>query len=247
MPLACSLTRSGSFLCSEIDELGFDPTGLVAWYRLDGDAQDSSGNGHHGTVTGDVVPAADRFGREGGAMCVPGPTDGYITLPATIDTALAAGQDFTISFWWRSVGVDISADHLVSNYRSSGNVIFWYTVSDSLNILACVSRSTGMLTHTWMSKKDQQWHQLILTREGTTLRQYCDGVLGLTNTVPENAESFAQGAMRIFAALSGGASRGLCDGLLLFSRALTANEIAVLYRHERGRIGLSVLEEVVEQ
>ena len=36
--------------------LSFDPTdGLVAWYPFNGNAQDESGNGHHGKVIGAIL------------------------------------------------------------------------------------------------------------------------------------------------------------------------------------------------
>ena len=40
---------------------------LVAYYPLDGDATDASGNGHDGLVYG-ATPTTDRFGRANGAM-----------------------------------------------------------------------------------------------------------------------------------------------------------------------------------
>ena len=46
-----------------VKTLTFDPTdGLVAWYPFNGNAQDESGNGHHGKVIGATL-CKDRKGK----------------------------------------------------------------------------------------------------------------------------------------------------------------------------------------
>ena len=43
-------------------------TGMVAYYPFNGNANDESGNGNHGTITGALVtPTVDRYGEEGKA------------------------------------------------------------------------------------------------------------------------------------------------------------------------------------
>ncbi|MHC4166343.1 MAG: LamG domain-containing protein, partial [Planctomycetota bacterium] len=54
--------------------------GLVGYWPLDGNGDDASGNGNHGTVTGNVTPTADRFGTPDSAMSFPGSTSAYIDL-----------------------------------------------------------------------------------------------------------------------------------------------------------------------
>jgi hypothetical protein len=54
--------------------------GLVAYYPLYGNANDASGNGHHGTISGDVTFAADRFGSSISAASFDGNND-FITIP----------------------------------------------------------------------------------------------------------------------------------------------------------------------
>ena len=55
-------------------------TGLVGYWPLNGDAEDLSGNGNHGTIVGDVVSVADRLGTADSAMNFPGNTNSYIDL-----------------------------------------------------------------------------------------------------------------------------------------------------------------------
>ena len=54
--------------------------GLVGYWPLDGNGDDASGNGNHGTVIGNVVSVADRFGTPDSAMRFPGNASNYIDL-----------------------------------------------------------------------------------------------------------------------------------------------------------------------
>jgi len=54
--------------------LGGLQDGLVAYYRFNGNANDDSGNGNHGTVHG-AVPCQDRAGQANSAYCFDGVDD----------------------------------------------------------------------------------------------------------------------------------------------------------------------------
>lgn len=70
--------------------------GLVAYYPLNGDGVDASGNGHNGTVES-ATPTANRFGQDGKALLFDG-TNSFISVPDSRDLRLSTG-DFTISAW----------------------------------------------------------------------------------------------------------------------------------------------------
>lgn len=55
--------------------------GLVAYYPLNGNANDSSGNGFNGTIQGEVTWVENRFGNQGGAVQLNGNTASFISLP----------------------------------------------------------------------------------------------------------------------------------------------------------------------
>jgi len=69
--------------------------GLVAWYPFHGNANDSSGNGHNGTVNGATL-TTDRFGNANYAYSFNG-NGNIITLDNTIGNF--GTSDFTISAW----------------------------------------------------------------------------------------------------------------------------------------------------
>jgi len=70
-------------------------TGLVAEWLFNGNANDTSGNGHDGTVYGATL-ASDRFGTANSAYSFDG-TDDYISVPAVNE--LGANQEKTIIMW----------------------------------------------------------------------------------------------------------------------------------------------------
>jgi hypothetical protein len=55
-------------------------TGLVGYWPLNGNGDDASGNGNHGTVVGNVTPVADRFGTPSSAMRFPNNRANYVDL-----------------------------------------------------------------------------------------------------------------------------------------------------------------------
>src|SRR4051812_18827852 len=76
---------------------GFPTNGLVASYLLDGNADDSSGNGMHGTVNNATL-TADRFGNANSAYALSSETNQYISLPL----GLLTNNQGTIAFWVRT-------------------------------------------------------------------------------------------------------------------------------------------------
>jgi hypothetical protein len=67
--------------------------GLVAYYPFNGNANDESGNGHHGTVE-DATLTADRFGSPNSAYRFDGKD--YMTLNSMSNVSLS---EWTLSFW----------------------------------------------------------------------------------------------------------------------------------------------------
>jgi hypothetical protein len=72
------------------------PADLIAYYPLDGNGTDASGNGHNGTVVG-ATPTENRLGQNGKALLFDG-TNSFVSVPDAVDLRLAM-TDFTISVW----------------------------------------------------------------------------------------------------------------------------------------------------
>lgn len=82
--------------------------GLVAWWPFDGNANDASGNGHHGTVFGAQL-APDRFGALDRAYYVNGTS--YINVPHSTDFDFING--FTISYWVKPEVLEADSNYVI--------------------------------------------------------------------------------------------------------------------------------------
>src|ERR1700754_2043020 len=76
------------------------PGGAVGDWPFDGNAQDMSGNGNHGTVNG-AIPAPDRFNQPNKAYRFDG-INGKIVVPHNNSVDIGTGVDFTFAFWMRA-------------------------------------------------------------------------------------------------------------------------------------------------
>ncbi|MEK9773918.1 MAG: LamG-like jellyroll fold domain-containing protein [Opitutae bacterium] len=79
-----------------VKSVTFDPTdGLVAWYPFNGNAEDESGNGHHGKVIGATL-CKDRKGKNDSAYNFDGVND-YVRIE---DNDQMNPVSFTVSCWY---------------------------------------------------------------------------------------------------------------------------------------------------
>ncbi|MFM7747646.1 MAG: hypothetical protein ACKO7X_06980, partial [Bacteroidota bacterium] len=74
--------------------------GLVGWWGFNGNAQDGSGNGNHGTVNGATL-TTDRFGNVGKAYSFDGVFD-WINIPSGNSTSLNITSNYTVTFWFKT-------------------------------------------------------------------------------------------------------------------------------------------------
>ena len=135
--------------------------GLVAHYRLDGDARDASGNAYHGTPSG-VEPGEDRFGSESGALLFRGTHD-RIDLP---HQALDGLRDVSISFWLKTTKPGSQAVLSAANRSNDNEHIVYLWDQRTIHFL-----SHGKHSH--QSRNcvvgippiaDGRWHHMVVVR-----------------------------------------------------------------------------------
>ena len=144
--------------------------------------------------------------------------------------ALGSG-DFTISFNFNINGQNTSS--------GSGKYLFGTTQPDGTNGFSVVLRNNTIrfrydnvsdFPAIALPADDTAWHNLTLTRKGTTLTLYYDGAVVKSYTIPAD-KSYGVVA---FGAYYGQGNWGymnqtfFLDDLMFFDRALTADEIAVV-------------------
>ncbi|MFM7588638.1 MAG: LamG-like jellyroll fold domain-containing protein, partial [Bacteroidota bacterium] len=77
-------------------------SGLVGWWGFDGNAQDGSGNGNHGTVNGATL-TTDRFGNQNGAYLSNANSTNSIT--GSCSNFPSGNSPRTISIWYNANGL----------------------------------------------------------------------------------------------------------------------------------------------
>ena len=170
--------------------------GLVGHWMFDDDngdtqANDSSGNGNHGTIKGPTFIA----GKNGGALSFDG-VDDYVDL----GRLNVNGTGLTIAAW-------INADSFVG-FDQDGRIVskatgiqqqdhFWMlsTIRQGSETVLRFRLKTGGITDTLIAGSGNlsvgQWHHVAATYDGALMRLYLDGVevgsLAKTGTVDVNA------------------------------------------------------------
>jgi hypothetical protein len=214
---------NGNSITGNVVNLG---DGLVAHYKFDGDVNDAAGL-YYGILNGVTFDT----GKINQAAFFDG--NGYINLPNT--TGLISGfTGLTYSAWVYYTGGGYQPAILCSRYRGSivnfncfiidntNSKPYAYVKGD--NQSAVVSSSTSI--------QQNAWNHVVLTwSSGSTAKIYVNGVFSGESTtnysfVTNNKNLFvvgydAIGADRKF--------RGKIDDLRIYSRALSNEEISVLY------------------
>lgn len=202
--------------------------GLVGYWGFNGNANDSSGNGHDGTVNGATL-TTDRFGNANSAYSFNGSTS-YIAVP---HNAAFNMQKATWNVWvkisaastgngYYIFGKRDNAQHHVNFYESAGNgraIIGWTTNQAS-------SVGTANIVG--------NWHLLTLTYDQSlttnNLNSYLDGVYYQSTTV--QPFSFLNGDIRFGIEANFNywqAFSGLIDDASIYNRILSQTEIQQLY------------------
>ena len=152
--------------------------GLVAYYQLNGNANDSSGNGLDGVVYG-ATPTTDQLGNPNGAMSFNG-IDSYISTSASFSTGNAAKSSsvwFNPSVIKRGCLIDGGANTdgeafglFYGDNIGTGITGLWFHANNGQVFDVLVSNDTVPNT----------WYNTIVTYNGSTVDCYLNGLMTVT-------------------------------------------------------------------
>jgi hypothetical protein len=223
--------------------------GLLGWWPFNGNANDESGNGNHGTVNGATL-STDRFGNSTMAYSFDythwswGAGGDKISIPYNVTLA---PTNITVSIWAKrsSEGYPNQGMTLINRYEqgySNPNGQTWgiglppspnTTINTSV-IQASPSNNQAVLTNIGPFLGLNNWTHVVMTFDGTTLKQFINGLF--TSTVPANGFTLnTAGTSGISIGVSNQANGhwspfdGSLDDIGIWNRALTACEIQDLY------------------
>ena len=215
--------------------------GLVAWYPFNGNANDESGNGNHGVITG-ANGGMDRFGGPGSSFVFDGVND-FVSVPLSLSSP--SGVSFSV--WVQTHAPDLNLDHRgivwsrLSGPQGSGiyppNLTTGVmTFPNSVMFNSNDGSNSMSLVHPTAVLNDSNWHHLICTYEiGVGLmRLYLDGQL--TN---QHESSDLQSILILEGTLFIGKDeilgygnrhwQGHIDDIGIWNRALTEAEVSALF------------------
>ena len=161
---------------------------LVGYYPLDGDFQDASGNGNHGTLVGGATydasfPAALGAGQSVAFDGVAGTYGNIQNAAGTGGLGLTNLPDFSVSMWVKGDGTVNNADDRIfsEGMTTNNNPLFNIgTHSSGANGTVDVFiRNGGVFGHAYSpgTAFDGTWHHVMFTGgEAGLLDLYIDGV-----------------------------------------------------------------------
>ena len=192
------------------------PSGLVAWWPLNGNAIDKSGNNNDGTVNGATLTNG-QDGTVNGAYAFNG-TSSYITSSKPLMNNLVR---YSFGGWMYYTSGQATRAGFAGQNDSVEN--FFYNGTDSRFYQGGATTSCVYLAQ-------DQWHLIYLTYDGTSTRQYADGSQcdASNNSRSNSSYSFNIGGGGISDS-SGNYFKGKIDDVRIYNRALSSAEIASLY------------------
>jgi|UPI00037BC374 uncharacterized protein YecT (DUF1311 family) len=232
---------SGGFVTWEADAHSL-PTlqqGLIAWYPFDGNARDASGNQHHGQLHGASL-AADRFGTANSAYSFDGNND-FISIANNDDFSRL--NALSVAAWINIRGAtfypSVVSKGNVGNYRESFSLFL-----DPHNKLGFLTNSNGSsdgrgLLILSSSAQTGKWVHIVGTYDGSMLRTYINGLqveaIAHQGTLFDTDGSLLIGKSdRNTSTLPTSFFNGLIDDVMIYNRAITADEVNTMYRQPQA-------------
>ena len=234
--------------------------GLVGWWPFNGNANDESGNGNNGTVNGATL-TNDRFGNATMAYSFDythwswGSGGDWISIPYNISFA---PSNITVSIWANrlSEGYPNQGFTLINRYEqgySNPNGQTWgiglpaspNTTINSSVIQGAPNNNQSVLTNIGPFLGLNNWTHVVMTFDGTSLKQFINGLL--TSTVPANGFTLnTAGTSGISIGVSNQANGhwgpfdGNLDDIGIWNRALTECEIQDLYHAQLNSASMNI-------
>jgi len=233
--------------------------GLVGWWGFNGNAQDGSGNGNHGTVNGATL-TIDRFGNQNGAYSFDGNLN-HIQIQPSL-TLNNFNNAITISTWIYSVGPsgnpsyggqDLQGIFGPATHLGGDGGFFlrlfdsnWDSVNNRVVDFACALPYNGILNNNSSSLvlNTNTWVNVICTFNSPIVKIYRNGMLvdslqvnfGLSGSLNTSGRYYTIGQCIDWwgsgVPIAIQSFNGKIDDIGIWNRALTPQEITNLYNSQ---------------
>ncbi len=234
---------------------------IVVSYPFNGNAQDASGNGVHGTVFG-AKPTFDRFGNSNSAYSFDG-VDDYIQAPSNAVLNFSSTTNFSVSAWVKFCskqprGTNAAGPYVVGMGKGSATVS---TVSDRGYALTTPADVQGGFYHvkpngnpTWETGQigsrgldDGKWHHLVGVTDVSVFppvsKLYIDGVE--TSAHQDGGHDYSGSTLPLLmgkSAVDNFFFKGAIDDVKIYAGALSPAEVSGLYTENGWPAGVPTME-----
>jgi hypothetical protein len=202
----------------------------AAWYPFENGAQDNSGNGNDGTISGGVTFPSGKLGAH--AAQFDGVSNTFVGIPRTIS------DQFTVAFWLKTTATGGSGQWWSGEGLVDGempNAVDDFGVSLVGNKAAFGVGNPDTTISTSSAVNDGLWHHVTATRDSVSgaMNLYLDGALQATTIGPAGTKA-APPMLRIGSlqtGVAGGFFLGSIDDVQIFSRVFGPTEVPSLMNH----------------
>jgi RHS repeat-associated protein len=148
-------------------------SGPIAWWKLDNNALDGSGNGIHGTLIGSPAFALDS--KEGSHSLTLNGSSQYVDL-GTPSLFPVGNAPRTLAAWAKTT-TTASGDRIIVAYGSNANSQAFYLAQNGTSLVVGGFSNNVTVTNIWSVGV---WRHISMTYDGVTARIYVDGTLVTT-------------------------------------------------------------------
>ncbi len=197
---------------------------IVGWWKLNGNVQDSSGNGYHGAVFNSAVPTTGQNEQTNSAYSFSGAGQ-YIRIPAAHSTS-----EGTVSLWFRPISPQPTS--------AGGWYIFSHPQTVDASRVYIRTTPAGDL-HTYMgagpiigatNAPNNTWHYLVVTWSGTSIKFYLNGANVTTPSTFGGLNSVGPYSyVGCYSSVGGECIKGSIDDVRIFDRAISDSQVDRLY------------------
>ena len=203
--------------------------GLVALYTFEGNFNDSSGNGHNGTVVGlngtEVVQDPTR----GQVLSLPGGEDQFVEIGAV---GISGTMPRTIACWAKADNTAITDWTLIFGFTGQADA----TGGNGSHFnIGSLGGPGGIGAHCWGWEEtmisDQEgldWHHYAMTYDGTTIAYFLDGAEIDSDPAKSNVQDLSTSGDRVHIGsrvTQTSSFPGNVDDAAIYDRVLSAEEI----------------------
>jgi hypothetical protein len=219
--------------------------GLVGYWPFCGNANDGTLNGNNGTVNGATL-TTDRFGNANSAYNFVKANNNYITMNNTVGNF--GTSDFSISAWYSST--DNISSHIINKRFSQSWGNYWELTKFMFGINDTNNNSNYNFIINNQAQSLNTWYNIIVTRNGTSIKYYINGLLyqTITTTVINNISNTSNLVIgAVITPLSGvlQSHDGKIDDIGIWNRALTQQEITQLYNQNQCINNITVTDTLI--